>query len=206
MCGGRGDGESLSECFKFKLKLKLKISWMSLWESLSDDIGHLIIERLPEVVEHIRFGVVCKRWYSIAREYHKLEKGNKRRPPLPMLLTPPNTIIGTKPNLYALSCRGNHYRNLTLPLPYAYRYCGSSYGWLATQNPDRSVTLEYPFGGKVSYIHLPVLDARLHQCLHPQFEISRLIVSPDSTQDDYMVVAIYGGQNEIATVKSGEES
>uniref|UniRef100_A0A7N0ZRH0 KIB1-4 beta-propeller domain-containing protein n=1 Tax=Kalanchoe fedtschenkoi TaxID=63787 RepID=A0A7N0ZRH0_KALFE len=178
---------------------------MSLWESLSDDIGHLIIKRLPEVVEHIRFGVVCKRWYLIAHEYHKLEKSNKRRP-LPMLLTPPNTITGTKPNLYALSCRGNHYRNLTLPLPYAYRYCGSSNGWLATPNPDCSVTLEYPFGGKISYIHLPVLDARLHRCFYPEFTIHRLIISPDSTLDDYTVVAIYGGQSEIATIKSGDES
>uniref|UniRef100_A0A7N0T1C3 KIB1-4 beta-propeller domain-containing protein n=1 Tax=Kalanchoe fedtschenkoi TaxID=63787 RepID=A0A7N0T1C3_KALFE len=123
-----------------------------------------------------------------------------------MLLTPPNTITGTKPNLYALSCRENHHRNLTLPLPYAYRYCGSSYGWLATPNPDCSVTLEYPFGGKVSYIHLPMLDARLHRCFYPEFTIHRLIISPNSNQDDYMVVAIYGGQNEIATIKSGEES
>uniref|UniRef100_A0A7N0T1G6 KIB1-4 beta-propeller domain-containing protein n=1 Tax=Kalanchoe fedtschenkoi TaxID=63787 RepID=A0A7N0T1G6_KALFE len=178
---------------------------MSLWESLSDDIGHLIIEKLPEVVEHIRFGAVCKRWYSIAREYHKLEKGNKRRP-LPMLLTPPNTITGTKLNLYALSCRGNHYRNLTLPLPYAYRYCGSRNGWLATPNPDCSVTLEYPFGGKVSYIHLLVLDVRLHHCFYPEFTIHKLILSPDSNQDDYTVVVIYDGQIKIATIKSREES
>uniref|UniRef100_A0A7N0TEH8 KIB1-4 beta-propeller domain-containing protein n=1 Tax=Kalanchoe fedtschenkoi TaxID=63787 RepID=A0A7N0TEH8_KALFE len=159
--GGRGDGESLSDCFKLKLKIRYNPSRcyppsipeppsssttsqhhstlqptegakstildnpsglrvqgrvgleMSLWESLSDDIGHLIIERLSSILDLVL---------------------------------------------------------------------------------------------SVSYIHLPVMDARLHQCLHPQFEISRLIVSPNSTQDDYMVVAIYDDQNEIATVKSGEES
>uniref|UniRef100_A0A7N0T7H6 KIB1-4 beta-propeller domain-containing protein n=1 Tax=Kalanchoe fedtschenkoi TaxID=63787 RepID=A0A7N0T7H6_KALFE len=170
----------------------------------------MILDLLPEVLEHVRFGAVCKYWYAISNQYHKQRHGPYHRRALPMLLirSPNASAEHDPPQLYALSCLGEYYPNLNHhPLPFTrFRYCGSSNGWLATQNQDFTVTLLYPFaaGGQLVTVHLPALDTLVIK--HPDFLITKLIVSPESTPDDYTVIAIYGDMKKMATIKSGEDS
>uniref|UniRef100_A0A7N0T6B0 F-box protein n=1 Tax=Kalanchoe fedtschenkoi TaxID=63787 RepID=A0A7N0T6B0_KALFE len=179
------------------------------WSDLPVDIAHLILDRLPEVVEHVRFSVACKHWYAISKQYQQQLQHRLLycRRALPMLLVP-SPKAPTKPDppkLCALSWLGKYYQNLNHPLPFAgFRYCGSSNGWLATQNEDFTFTLLYPFAGELLTIHLPVLYGPSISGKHDRFT-SKLIVSPASTPDDFTVVAIYGDEGKLAIIKSGEE-
>ncbi|KAL9660255.1 hypothetical protein QQ045_025068 [Rhodiola kirilowii] len=161
-------------------------------------IGHLILAKLPEVV----FAAVCKQWYIISKESYHLVKSRKV---LPMLLVP--SARRDSPRLYALSCLGKYYSNLQLPLPNSDRYCGSSYGWIAFQNEDGTVTLIYPFGREVVTNYNPSFPGLNHWIkTDDSMEVNKLFVFHGSTPDDYAVVAIYGGMKELATIKSGEKS
>uniref|UniRef100_A0A7N0T6Y0 KIB1-4 beta-propeller domain-containing protein n=1 Tax=Kalanchoe fedtschenkoi TaxID=63787 RepID=A0A7N0T6Y0_KALFE len=175
----------------------------SPWSDLPVDIGHLILDRLTEVVEHVRFGATCNHWYVISKQYQ-----HRQRRALPMLLVPSPEAPAKPdlPKLCALSWLGKYHQNFNHPLPFTrFRYCGSSNGWLATQNEDFTLTLLYPFAGQLLTIHLPVLGgpwlARKHD-----FLTKKLIVSPTSTPDNFTVVAIYGDARKLATIKSGEMS
>ncbi|KAL9671113.1 hypothetical protein QQ045_008679 [Rhodiola kirilowii] len=168
------------------------------------DIANLILDKLLEMVEHIRFGAVCKRWYVILKQYVKPSCNI-----LPMLLVTPPSVMSRDdarqhPSmLFALSSLGKHYSNLKLPLllPYNHRrYIGTSHGWFATQNLDFTFTVVCPFDNKI--FHLPPLKSFNLRHL----EVDRLVISPDSTPSDYTVVATYYLRNEFATIKAGEYS
>ncbi|CAM8963808.1 unnamed protein product [Rhodiola kirilowii] len=116
----------------FLAELVDNLQSVSLWSHMPYDIGHIILEKLNEVVEHIRFGAVCKQWYMISKENKEM-------------------------------CKSSPKRGIDLPA--------------------------------------------LRDWSDPEwcFAINKLIISPDSTPDDYTVVAIYAGMDELATIKSGEK-
>ncbi|KAL9677685.1 hypothetical protein QQ045_005919 [Rhodiola kirilowii] len=178
---------------------------VSLWSHMPYDIGHIILEKLAEVVEHIRFGAVCKQWYMISKENKEMCKSSPKVLPMLLVPSPDAPVKRDPPRLYAISCLRKYYSNLQLQLLFTRkRYCGSSNGWIAFQNRNGSVTLLYPFGRGDLTINLPAL--RDWSDPEWRFAINKLIISPDSTPDDYTVVAIYAGMDELATIKSGEKS
>uniref|UniRef100_A0A7N0ZS85 KIB1-4 beta-propeller domain-containing protein n=1 Tax=Kalanchoe fedtschenkoi TaxID=63787 RepID=A0A7N0ZS85_KALFE len=180
----------------------------SCWYELPVDIGHLILDRLPEVVEHVRFGAACKHWYAISKQYQQQHRLLYCRRALPMLLVPSPEAPAKPdpPKLCALSWLGKYYQNLNHPLPFAgFQYCGSSNGWLATQNEDFTFTLLNPFAGELLTIRLPVLNDTSTSAKNDRFT-TKLIVSPASMPDDFTVVAIYGDEGKLSTIKCGEDS
>ncbi|CAM8988187.1 unnamed protein product [Rhodiola kirilowii] len=170
------------------------------WSDMPLDMANSILDKLPEVVEHIRFGAVCKNWYIILKQYVKPASCCNV---LPMLLLP--SLSRNVYRLFALSSLGKHYSNLQLPLPYSDRtYIGTTHGWFATQNCGSSFTLVYPFGREIRKIfYLPHLR-RLSWDY--DLNVNRLVISPDSTPSDYTIVATYSQRNEFATIKAGENS
>ncbi|KAL9659792.1 hypothetical protein QQ045_024601 [Rhodiola kirilowii] len=164
------------------------------WGDMPSDIGHSILVKLPEVAEHIIFGAVCKQWYIISKEYtQELPKSFCKV--LPMLLVPSTDFF--PPRLYGLSFLIEPYPNFKLPYING-RYNGSSYGWIVIENQDHTVTLIYPFGREIVTIHLPVFSYI--------WGLNKLFILPDSTRDDYTVVAVNKGTRGLATIKSGEKS
>ncbi|CAM8991687.1 unnamed protein product [Rhodiola kirilowii] len=169
------------------------------WSSIQPDIGCAIFNKLPEIVDRIWFGAVCKNWYYIAKDYNPL--ASRSRLTLPMLLVPVNECE-TQRKLYGVSS-GKFYSNIRLSDIPNERCCGSSHGWLAFVEEDLSVTLVSPFKFKGIHIRLPVMDT----CgAEPNAKtVSKLIVSPDSTPDNYTVVAIYDGMLYLAFIRSGDK-
>ncbi|CAM8888629.1 unnamed protein product [Rhodiola kirilowii] len=173
----------------------------SLWSDLPLDIGNLILDKLHEVVEHIKFGAVCKGWYIILKEIAK-----PSRNVLPMLLVTSQDAPQPPLLLFSLSCLSKYYSKLQLRLPYSHRRCiGTSHGWVATQNLDFTFTLMNPFGRDIQIINLPSLgDQSWNSTLDA--DILKLVISSDSTPSDYTIVAIYCKLDEFATIKAGEKS
>ncbi|CAM8881250.1 unnamed protein product [Rhodiola kirilowii] len=169
------------------------------WSGIQADVGYVIFNKLPEIVDRIWFGAVSKNWYYIAKDHNPLARHS--RITLPMLLVPVNECE-TQRKLYGVSA-GKLYPTIKLSDIPNMRCCGSSDGWLAFVEEDLSVTLMSPFKFRGIPIHLPILDTL---GVEPNAEtVSKLIVSPNSTPNNYTVVAIYDGMLHLAFIKSGDK-
>ncbi|CAM8988321.1 unnamed protein product [Rhodiola kirilowii] len=167
------------------------------WSSIPHDVGYVIYNKLPEIVDRIWFGAVSKNWHYIAKDFNPLARHS--HVPLPMLLV---SVNETQRRLYNISTRKLH-PNIKLSNIPNVRCCGSSDGWLAFVEEDLSVTLMSPFKFRGITIHLPILDTI--GVKRNDESVCKLIVSPDSTPDNYTVVAIYYGMCYLAFIKSGDK-
>uniref|UniRef100_A0A7N0UD39 KIB1-4 beta-propeller domain-containing protein n=1 Tax=Kalanchoe fedtschenkoi TaxID=63787 RepID=A0A7N0UD39_KALFE len=170
------------------------------WSSINADLGCVILSKLTNFADHVRLGAVCQNWRTIAADYFD-RVTLPSRGIIPMLLVPV-TECETQRRLHSVST-GKLDPDVTLfDIPNK-RCCGSSSGWLAFVEEDLSVTMINPFKFKGITIRLPVLDssglARYEQT------VIKLITSPDSTPDNYNVVAIYDGMLHLATIRSGDK-
>ncbi|CAM8988263.1 unnamed protein product [Rhodiola kirilowii] len=167
------------------------------WSSIPPDVGYVIFNKLSEIVDRIWFGAVSKNWYYIAKDFNPLAR--RSHVTLPMLLV---SVNETQRRLYNIST-GKLCPNIKLSNIPNVRCCGSSDGWLAFVEEDFSVILMSPFKFRGIIIPLPILDTI---GVNPNAEsVSKLIVSPDSTPDNYTVVAIYDGMCYLAFIKSGDK-
>uniref|UniRef100_A0A7N0ZZZ7 KIB1-4 beta-propeller domain-containing protein n=1 Tax=Kalanchoe fedtschenkoi TaxID=63787 RepID=A0A7N0ZZZ7_KALFE len=153
------------------------------WSSIHIDLGCVILSKLTNFTDHVRFGAVCQNWRTIAADYYN-RVTLPSRGSIPMLLVPV-TECETQRRLYSVSA-GKLDPDVTLfDIPNK-RCCGSSFGWLAFVEEDLSVTVINPFKFKGITIRLP----------------------PFSTQNSWWhcaVAAIYDGMLHLATIRSGEK-
>ncbi|KAL6291945.1 hypothetical protein ACE6H2_000087 [Prunus campanulata] len=187
--------------------LRMSSSQVLEWASLPLPVLFLVLDRLLEPIDHIRFAAVCKEWCVLAKEYnHKTQRWRKL---LPMLLVP--TECEGKRKLYSFPA-GKIY-DIELPVPCnSKRYCDSSHGhgWLATMDVlDRgglTITLVNPFRKVVAPIRLPRLDFKVLR-KYCEVCLPKIILSEDPTlnPDSYVVVAIYKHVSELAFTKGGQK-
>uniref|UniRef100_A0A2N9FBD4 DUF295 domain-containing protein n=1 Tax=Fagus sylvatica TaxID=28930 RepID=A0A2N9FBD4_FAGSY len=173
------------------------------WAYLPVPILCSILHKLPEPIDHLWFGAVCKQWHSVSKDcIQAKQRWNKL---LPMLMIPTEKYTTTERRLYSVA-EGKIY-NVELRVPNCERFCGSCLGWLATVDETSYVTLLNPFKNGIT-IRLPPIDP-----LEPYYEgfdyyIYNFILSadPDSAPNDYVVVAIYDLYKKLAFIKAGDKS
>lgn len=175
------------------------------WASLPLTALILVLHKLLEPADHIRFAAVCKEWSALAKEFeYTTEHGHKL---LPMLMIP--TGLQGKQKLYSIS-EGKIYNNAELPLPNnSKRWCSNGHGWMATVDLlDRNrlaITLVNPFKRAVMPIHLPPLDFNVQ--LHTsKLSFPKVILRADPVlnPDTYVVIAIYDRVRRSAFIKGGQ--
>ncbi|XP_058190640.1 putative F-box protein At3g25750 [Rhododendron vialii] len=186
------------------------------WASLPEELLVLVLRRLIQLSDYIRFGAVCKPWHAAA----DLQKDHRRRelvhkPELPMLLIPPPAKTAEEADyhcrrLYSVTRR--KVLNLELRVPYPRRCCGSSHGWLATENEaDAGITLLNPFSGKSFRFPKVSLDQYIKPTMRHKFSyelhILKVVLSHDPAlmpNNDFVVVAIFDMMRSLAYIKPGD--
>lgn len=95
-----------------------------------------VVERLVLPSDYLRFSLVCKSWYGIAKD----NEAQLSKMTIPMLLIA--TDIEDTWNLYDVM--ENKVFDVEISMPNK-RYCGGSKGWLITVEKNFAVTLINPF-------------------------------------------------------------
>ncbi|XP_060169125.1 uncharacterized protein LOC132600005 [Lycium barbarum] len=164
------------------------------WAGLSDLILHSIFHKLSSISDCLRFSAVCKPWFFfVSKNCDILQQRMKSSSieELPLLMIFANRGCNSfKSSLYSVA-KDTKLLDLELPLPRTQRCCGSSHGWLAFQQHDRtniyrynpyrtSIYLYNPFSGET--IHLPTL----------KFRVKKFILSknPTTNPHNFEVAAI----------------
>ncbi|KAM1002246.1 hypothetical protein ACFX15_002623 [Malus domestica] len=216
----------LRHCRNWKLTAQSSlISWRIMpvsfsttgWASLPALI-FLILDKLPEPIDHVRFAAVCKDWRSLSKLYNLAT--NRWRHFLPMLLIPNENCPQADQRLVYSISEGRIYNHAQLQVPFSMRACGSSHGWLATvDRADTTVdcadqrlviALRNPFRQASPVIRLPPIDVFIPKCVasyHEHF-VRKVILSgdPSLNPDNYVVVAIYASDSRLAVFKAGQKS
>lgn len=169
---------------------------MHLLDSVSD--------RLVALSDYLRFSVVCKSWYSVAKD-------NQRHHQFPMLLIPSDKEDTW--NVYSVV--DNKVLDLQIRLPNK-RFCGSSKGWLVTVEENFSITLLNPFSRVIgmeenSIIHLPPLEGPklgrepwAKQCDYFVYKTT-ISADPILNAEDCIVVVIYEEQCRLAFIRLSKD-
>jgi|UniRef100_A0A2N9GZ80 hypothetical protein len=173
------------------------------WAYLPVPVISSILDKLPEPVDHLWFGAVCKQWQSVSKDCILAKQRWSKL--LPMLMIPTEKYTTTERRLYSVA-EGKIY-NVELQVPDCERFGSSCLGWLATVDESSYVTLLNPFKNGIT-IRLPPIDPL--QPYHEGFDyyIYKFILSADpaSTPNDYVVVAIYGMNKKLAFIRAGDRS
>ncbi|KAF6174630.1 hypothetical protein GIB67_006282 [Kingdonia uniflora] len=176
--------------------------------------------------------VSWKSFYDENRSLRPLPR--KLRPQLPVLLVLDKQEDMCYYYSLSTTERGEYFHHLKTPLPYSKlwdsRFFGrisSSHGWLIIVNPDFTVELLNPFLSIKNKVHLPPLStSTTERSINYEVQLSPLLTSRSKRDDegnyidffirkavlsasptwtsDYVVLAIYGGDAELAFHKPGD--
>ncbi|KAK8499902.1 hypothetical protein V6N12_042737 [Hibiscus sabdariffa] len=116
------------------------------WEYLPVPCLVLILEKIHVPIAQVQFGAVSRHWHSVFKTFLDYRR---QANPVPLLLIPSKKI-------YSLQAKSK-VSEIEFSKPYAWRCCGSCYGWLATIDDSLIMTLSNPFK-KAHSILLPRLD------------------------------------------------
>ncbi|KAK2983549.1 hypothetical protein RJ640_023083 [Escallonia rubra] len=191
------------------------------WAWLPSELLDLILDRLLEFTDYVRFCSVCKPWRLIAlgedesdnSGYHQLHKQRhcilkSCRNKLPMLVIPTKHNTDDLRSFYSILDGKLH--DLPLPLPCETRFFGSSHGWLFTIDKSFVITLINPWSGKT--ILLPEFKDPWEKYrdwldVYDKFP-GKAILSSDPCMNPcgYEIVIIYLGSMELAVFRSGDNA
>ncbi|XP_048441108.1 putative F-box protein At1g65770 [Pyrus x bretschneideri] len=186
--------------------------WVSEWASLPLPAIFLILNKLFEQIDHVRFAVVCKDWRSLSKEYNQATQ--RWRNILPMLLIPSEchdkSSLTTRKLVYSIS-QGKILDEHKLRVLFRKRCCGSSHGWVATieyqTDEGLIIALRNSFR-KAWSIYLPPLDAKVPEgnTGYHEFYIPKVVLSSDPALDpkNCVVAAICGSNCILAFTKRGQ--
>jgi hypothetical protein len=158
------------------------------WANLEGLPLSLVLEKLEEHIDHVRFRVVCKTWLLVANHLnHKNHHGINVHPML-MILSYNNSHIRTisqtkKRSLYGILSEKEYSIQLSHPSINEMTVClGVSHGWLALVDDNKTITLANPFKYCVAPISLPPLQS-----------VYKVTLSDDpiTSPSNYVVAAIY---------------
>ncbi|GMJ11413.1 hypothetical protein HRI_004810500 [Hibiscus trionum] len=173
------------------------------WKYLPELCLLMILEKIDVPISQVQFSVVSKHWHSVFNTFldYKRRSSTSR---IPLLLIP-SKKSSTKGKLYSLQAKSK-VCEIELPKLHTWRYCGSCYGWLATVNESKVITLSNPFKN-VSSITLPRLDTEDFDLEEYSFTIPKVVLSDDPLlyPDSYVVIVIYAPNEQLAVHKSGQK-
>ncbi|KAM5566276.1 F-box protein [Rosa sericea] len=177
------------------------------WEHLPRHLLDSVIGRLVKPSDFLLFSIVCKSWYSVAKD----NKSKLAKMTTPMLLISTNKRRTW--NLYNIV--ENRVVDMQFSVPNK-RYCGSSKGWLIAVEKNYAVTLVNPFfrlkgrrKKENSIIRLPPMPAPLERdmwkewsrtCEYYAFR-STLSADPILNAEDCVLVIIYGEYSQMAFIR-----
>jgi len=153
------------------------------WGNLEELPLSLVLDKLEEHIDHIRFAVVCKNWLSIAKLNHKNHQFRISIPP--MIMSVPIESNSSR-SLYSLLSHKEYSIQFS---SIEFIIChGSSFGWLSLVHSNGAITLLNPFKyGIIPPISLPPLESPPLKYLRSVTLSADPIISPD----DYVAVVIY---------------
>lgn len=187
---------------------------MSDWSELPKHLLDSVLGRLELLADYLRFSIVCKSWYCIAKD-NKNKRGNMQccHPP-PMLLIHTDEVDTWK----VYNVMDNKLLDLQLRVPNT-RLCGSSKGWLIFVENNFAVTLVNPFfrvrgrrERENSIIHLPPLSppSKTDQYYRKRFDhyVHKAIISADPilNANDCIVVVITQPFWQLAFIRLGKDT
>ena len=150
------------------------------WDNLEELTLGLVLDKLEEHIDHVRFAVVCKTWLSVAKLNHQFRSNI---PPMLMILTDKGSQrhknTNEKRSLYSILSHKEY------PIPFLsmkITMCrGSSFGWISLVDDNDVITLFNPF--KCSTI--PILPHLTYL-----YKVT-LSADPITSPNDYVIAAIY---------------
>ncbi|KAL6209230.1 hypothetical protein ACLB2K_020173 [Fragaria x ananassa] len=109
---------------------------------LQKDLLEEVLTRLVSLAEYLRFSVVCKSWFYLAKENQRqrMSRGSQT----PMLL-----ISDEEKSWKLYNIIHDKVLDMQLRVPNNGRFCGSSKGWLIFVDEKFAVTLLNPFSVKL---------------------------------------------------------
>ncbi|XP_004298377.1 PREDICTED: F-box protein At2g17690-like [Fragaria vesca subsp. vesca] len=181
------------------------------WASLHGALVYLLLDKLLEPIDHVRFAAVCKEWGAVSEDYNEAKHRWCKKRLLPMLLIS-SAESEEKLELYSIAER-KVYSNIELALPYrkSMRCFGSNHdsgGWLIVvdiveaESPYLDITLVNPFRKEVPPIHLPrLVPGSPFNYLSEQG--LKVILSGDPTlnPDSFVVLAIIPYTDNVSYIK-----
>ena len=176
------------------------------WAYLPAPALRLTLDKLVELVDHVRFGAVCKNWCSIAKPNHQHHGFETKEQRLPMLMIPTKRKSRKERSLYSISEKSVY--PFRLHLPYSRRCCGSSYGWIATVDRRNIITLFNPFKNVAPIILPPIKRVSTWDDTFYERNIHKVTLSADPTTtcpNDYVVATVHNQCCHLAFIKAGQE-
>ncbi|XP_031278369.1 probable F-box protein At1g44080 [Pistacia vera] len=173
---------------------------MSNWSELSQDILLIVLEKLDNVCDYIRFCGVCSAWRSVGKtDSHRV------RHQLPCLLFSSGRIlpINQLPNQHPLKLPA-----VSLPQDSVCR--GSYRGWLAILNRDMTMHLQNPISGQ--RFALPPLTTLLyHHRRHYHHDtvtwpVRKAILSSEPDSSSSCFVSVICCQGDLFYCKLGDST
>ncbi|KAL6321230.1 hypothetical protein AAG906_016264 [Vitis piasezkii] len=187
------------------------------WAWLPKDLLHSILDQLQPMEDVIRFSAVCTEWRSVAVANLKSRSLHQRGVPFLMSRTKDN--IG---NLHSVTQKKMY--KFRFPMPDNMKCCGSSLGWLIMLDVTMDVILFNPFSGNTitfppirrlvfekryaleyDYIHGLSALKRYEYEIRIREEYGEEELDPSVCPDDYVLMVIYGVEERLAFIKSGDE-
>ncbi|KAL6221106.1 hypothetical protein ACLB2K_008858 [Fragaria x ananassa] len=160
--------------------------------------------QLLELVDSVRFAVVCKELQQVAKLYNCTKQRWVSKPKLlPMLMLPPNESDNdAKQRLLYSVLERKIYNNISicLTMPYNEMFCGSTQGWLASAL--RSTTVEAPEKRKSKLVHEITLRNPFGKALEENYYVLFALFRPLATRIGYT----NGYSPPLALIKGGQES
>jgi hypothetical protein len=139
------------------------------WANLEDCPLSLVLDKLEEHIDHVRFGVVCKNWLSIAKLNHQNPQFRVNIPPMVMIVEKESFKSNRRISLYNILTQKYH-SSVQFPSIKFQVILGTSFGWLSFVHDNGDITLLNPFKyTSIPPISLPPLNlsARLPCLLTP---------------------------------------
>ncbi|XP_004309236.1 PREDICTED: F-box protein At2g17036-like [Fragaria vesca subsp. vesca] len=193
---GRADGPD---------SVGLRADWSHLPKNLLDSV----LGRLELLGDYLRFSIVCKPWYWVAKDNKNIFATRQSCHPPPMLLI--NTDNEDTWKVY--NVMDNKLLDLEVRVPNT-RFCGSSKGWLIFVENNFAVTLVNPFfrvRGRTekqnSVIHLPPVW-HFRKSDHFDYYVHKAVISADPllNANECIVVVITEPFYQLAFIRLGKDS
>ncbi|CAN1123191.1 hypothetical protein LINPERPRIM_LOCUS3113 [Linum perenne] len=165
------------------------------WMWLPDVALASILSHLVTPQSYVRFSIVCKQWYSVAKDLHRhhIVTTENQVPFLLIGTEDIKTSSGHHDQWMLYSVTQDKVLDLKLSIP---RYvikncCGSSHGWLAYEREDvvRSIALYNPFTR--AQIQLPPITSNFQfDDSRSLLRIQKVILSADPSRTEEYIVAV----------------
>ncbi|XP_050365475.1 F-box protein At2g26160-like [Argentina anserina] len=175
----------------------------SNWAGLQKDLLGQVLLRLVSSEDYVRFSVVSKSWFCLAKE--------NQRQHISRCSQPPKLLITDEENSWKLyDIMNDKVLNMHLRVPNR-RFCGSSKGWLIFMDEMFALNLVNPFSVKLrknkradaTIIRLPSVTGKkewITKCDYYVFKAS-LSADPISDPENSVLTVIYGEYDRLAFIR-----